>query len=436
MILDFPIVPGCLEIITNYELYLLPNGIYRTKRIVADNYLYPVYFLKEQDTYLVSTSVYSLIGYKKRFIRNPGFQTTFFFRPTFLTIDQEVMRARTEHRRSTLELTQAEEIVELAAKLIQDYVTEIEVRFPGYVHILLMGGKDSENIILTKRKERWVVLSGEPNAPLNEQFIETNSINVEKFVAAPNLHENALLRKEIIASDCFYDVNAFRYVERIYDLVREHNGKVVLWMGSSGETIFSYWGEFHRCNDYFAKYIFYVGMAMGIWHQLYKNLFNIPVLSPYQSPRFLDELFYRFDPYIVEQANSHRFAPYFLDRGDGRQVEYHGVDLRPEIGRILLGRPVIYPCENPGPSQSGRNRHLSIPIYISQLRCDGIPCQTKPIQSWVVGVKEKVWHAFDRYSSKNRGGVSKVLVPLRRKMSKVLPMLRIKRFDPAATEIK
>ena len=68
--------------------------------------------------------------------------------------------------------------MELGVRLIQEYVTEIEETYPGYVHILLMGGMDSENIILTERKERWIVVSGEPNTRLN--------VKLEKLISHQN----------------------------------------------------------------------------------------------------------------------------------------------------------------------------------------------------------------------------------------------------------
>lgn len=263
MLLNFKLQPGRYEKITNYELFLRPNGIYRAREIEADNYLYPMYYLRDGAEYLVSTSVYALIHAKQRFLRNPRFQSTYFFRPSFLTIDAEVMRARTTFRRSTLELRDPREIVELGARLIQEYVSEIEARYPGWVHILSMGGKDSENIILARRRERWIVLSGEPNAPLNKTFLDENGIDIHRFVPQTNDTDNSLLREEIIASDCMYDPAHFRWVRAIRDLVLEHGNKAVLWLGTAGDAILSP-TKYHRYRDYYDVHHLYVGMAMGI----------------------------------------------------------------------------------------------------------------------------------------------------------------------------
>lgn len=413
MILDFPVERRCYDFMTNYELFMLPNGVYRAKSVEADNYLYPMYYFMDGDDYIISTSVYGLIHYKKRFIRNPRFQATRFYRPTFLTIDQEIRRVRTTYRRSTLELTDKDSIVKLGARLIQDYITQIENRFPGWVHILLMGGRDSENIILAKRTERWVILSGEPNALSNKEFIKDNGIKIERFIALSNETDNTFLLEEVMASDCMYDIAHFRWVRQIYDLVKEYDKKALIWIGTDGDGIFKR-NINHRDKDYYAVHDLHLGTAMGVWHQMLKNLLNILVISPYQSPTFLNELFYRFDPYFVDSAG----------------------DVRPEIGEILFGEKVKYPLKNPTPAPWRRNRAISIPTYIKQLKRDGIPCSTNAMRSWFIGSKEKVWYFIDKNSAKRRSRLSRILYPLRRKLSKFIPSLRIKRYDITSVEIR
>lgn len=412
LFLPFNLTPKPIERLTNYELSLLPNGLYRSRQIVADNYLYPMYALKEESHFIVSTSVYALIHYKRRFVRNPKFQTTHFYRPSFLTIDEEINRVRTIHRRSTCELTNPERIIALGVDILQDYVTKIEQRFPDHVHILLMGGKDSENIILAKRQARWIVLSGAPNALLNQRFIEDNRIPIANFVSVTNETDDSTLLLEILASDCFFDVAHFRWTRAIRDLVQAHNGRAVIWMGSSGDGTFSK-NNNHRDVDYYAVHDLHVGMAMGVWHQMLKNFLNVPVVSPYQSPDFLDKLFYRFDPYFVLQAG----------------------DVRAAMGERLLGRPVSYPQINPCPATWSRNRKRSIPIYTQQLKEDGMPCENRTIESWMCDKQEQTFCLLDAYSSKRRGSLSKILVPLRTRLSTCFPALGNRRHNISAREI-
>ena len=179
-------------IITNHDFYLKPRGIYRLKKIICDNYLYPVYFTEINKITYYSTSVCSLIFKRKVFERNANFQTTDFFRPTFQTIDKNVYRVRTIDRTSSKTLNDPNVIISKSAIIFQNYISEIENKFKDYKHLLLMGGKDSQNYLLANRSAKWIVLSGEPNAILNKKFIEENKIkNVEEFITLKDEPDNS-----------------------------------------------------------------------------------------------------------------------------------------------------------------------------------------------------------------------------------------------------
>jgi len=187
----------------------------------------------------------------------------------------------------------------------------------------------------------------------------------------------------------------------------------VIWMGTSGDGVFSR-NNNHRDRDYYAVHDLHVGMAMGISHQVTKNLLDIPVVSPYQSPLMLQELFYRFDPYFVDQAG----------------------DVRAQIGEILFGRPVKYPDTNPGPDPWKRNRRTSLQIYINALKKDGIPCDERSFPSAVVALKERMQTFLNYHSLKRRTLLSRVLFPVRKLLSRWFPALRNKRHEIVATEIR
>jgi len=153
---------------------------------------------------------------------------------------------------------------------------------------------------------------------------------------------------------------------------------------------------------------------MGINHQIFKNLLNIPAVSPYQSPQFLDELFYRYDPYYVVKSG----------------------DIRKKMGEMLFGKPVIYPESNPEPRASLRNRKIMIPTYLDFLEKDGIRCENHVVKTTITSVKENIHLFFRNHSIKRRTPLSKLLYPIRIMLSRVFPSMRNRRFDIAATEIK
>ena len=363
----------------NYDLFLMPNGVYEANTVSASNYLYPMYAWRDVDSFRVSTSVYELILRKSSFQRNPKFQTVNFFSPTYLTIDREIFRVRTTYRRSTRALTDPHEITCLAATLVQNYISEIEAQFPSATHILLMGGKDSQNIILANRSRPWVVVSGEPNARLNAEFLEKNEIEVSEFFSLSDEPDNLSLSEELMASDCFYSLSEIRYISFLKKLVNGLCGDVIIWLGTSGDSLFCRNAN-HRDKDYFAVHELHVGMAMGIHHQILKNMLDVPVLSPYQSPQMLDELFYRFDPYFVDGAG----------------------DIRDAIGEKLKGKEIHYPSINPGPGSWKRDRRYSISAYTLILKTAGVRTERHILLSGLYKASRFVRWLVEEHSAKRR----------------------------------
>ena len=51
---DFELSNKVFDVIDNYDLFLMPNKIYITKKIECNNYLYPLYFFYSKNLYYVS----------------------------------------------------------------------------------------------------------------------------------------------------------------------------------------------------------------------------------------------------------------------------------------------------------------------------------------------------------------------------------------------
>ena len=224
--------------------------------------------------------------------------------------------------------------------MIQKYVTEIENQFPDNINLLFMGGKDSQNIILTNRAKKWIVLSSAPMDTLNKEFIKKNEILIEDFISLNDLTNNNFLYDEIIASDCTIDISHLRWVDDINKLFTKYKSKITIWFGTNGDGVFTY-NNNSRDIDHYAVCDLHCGQFIGTQHQTYKNLFNVPVLSPYQSPELLDKLFYKYDLYC-------------LNRNE---------DLRVKIGNLLFKKNVIYPANNFTPEPYLRKKLNKINIY-------------------------------------------------------------------------
>ena len=88
---SFQLINKNFEVIDNYDLFLLPNGIYKTKNICLKLSLSNL-LLQIKKKLLCKYFSFSLINFKKTFIRDHKFHTTNFYRPTYRTIDIEIKR--------------------------------------------------------------------------------------------------------------------------------------------------------------------------------------------------------------------------------------------------------------------------------------------------------------------------------------------------------
>jgi hypothetical protein len=215
--------------------------------------------------------------------------------------------------------------------------------------------------------------------------------------------------EEIVASDCFFDVAHFRYIAKIKQIVDQYQGRAIIWYGSSGDGCFTR-NTNHDFDDYYEVHDLHVGMAMGIWHQLGVNLFNCPTLSPYQSPDFLEKLFYKYNPYYVDKYNG---------------------DLRVMIGEKLHKDVVIYPDRNPEPEphySTDRARSRSVQKYIKNLASNNISVKRNRVTSVAIYLSEKIVLFVNNNSLKRRTKLSFILFPIRRFLSIYVPFINMKRY--------
>lgn len=403
---DFPLIEKFYDKLSNYDFYEMPNGIYRCKELICDNYLYPVYHLERDGEDYYSTSAHALIRFNKKFERNVNFQNGDFIQPTYRTADVEVKRVRSKRREFKKLISDKDELAKLAANLMQKYTTEMEEKFSDYHHVLLMGGKDSQNILLCERKTTWSVVTSEPNCDDNQFFIDANKIPNVDYIKIDNNTDNTYLEEEIISTDCFYDPAHFRYVPTIKKLWEKHDGKIVLWMGTGGDGILAK-AACIDFDDLFDFWALHVGVAMGVLHQLYKNLFDIPCLSHYQSPEFLDEYFYKYDPEFVRS----------------------GLDIRPKVGELMYGKKINYPSSNHTPGPWGRDRKKVFSVYINNLEKKGVNVKRHSLKNFLYELNSWIFYLANKHSSKKRTKVSKVLYPLRKVLAGYFRFFKIKRYS-------
>lgn len=364
--------------------------------------IYPVYYVRQNDHVLVSTSVTELIFELGDFRRNNSFNPPEFLESTpigdklelflpsrvrenvpssfaswlrtvgFLsstywyenpqTVDQrieilqpfeEVTSHGTEQTFDpTYSLSHPEKFVNRSVDYITDFVNDIERRFPDHEHIIRMGGKDSQLIALVpKISENWSVFSAEPNYQLVNQFIQENGISVNQLYHHDNQNEESRdeFCQKIICSDLRSDPRHLRWYPTLQKIVDEHDGDVIFWCGTEGDTIYSYHVDFSSVSkeEYFDLHFERAANWQAITHQVTKNYTGAPAISPYHSPSIWEDLYQHYDPRMISK----------------------GDDLRPQLGEQLYGGDVWWPDRNPSPNPYSYDWTSKVePMYVEYIK--------------------------------------------------------------------
>jgi hypothetical protein len=229
------------------------------------------------------------------------------------------------------DLRDAGEILEHGATLFQEFISQVEERFPERHHLVLVGGKDSQAILLAPKKnpERWHVFSAEPNFPLVRQWLEWNDIPIGRLYRHDNENEETRedWERKIVASDLYSDPRHLRWLPSLARIGNEFDQPLILWAGTAGDAVFSRHPAFHGegWERWFRVHMTRVASWQGNSHQTCANFLGVPVLSPYHAPQLWSEVLFRHDPDAIQG------------------------DLRADFGRRLFGREVRWLDDNPSP---------------------------------------------------------------------------------------
>lgn len=253
-------------------------------------------------------------------------------------IDDDIVRAKLED----------------LAESIERGVRNFEERFRDAHHFIMVGGKDSLNLLLLPWQCPVTAISADPNYPLVKKFIEENRldmkvIRLEDSAPRPDL--------EMLHNFGRLDLEHVRWLTHLQQFVDSHPCPV-FWSGLVMDIVLKqdwrrivrrHTGPFTRPVQSLARNkagnsrLLPLGpgyrlrlaneistrcaLTQGSWASTCQSLFDCHVLSPYHLPEVLP-------------AMSH-WDILGVDR-----------DWRPDLGAIWLGRPVIYPSSNPSPPNS------------------------------------------------------------------------------------
>ena len=230
------------------------------------------------------------------------------------------------------------EIVERSARHVAQFVRDVESRFPRHQQVVLTGGKDSQLIWLAPKADasRWHVLSAEPNRPIVAAWMERNGVWPGRVFGHDNRNDESAedLERKIVCGDLMSDATHIRWMPAMARIHAELGGACLFWGGTMSGPAHVFAGAHRRLDGtdrdaFFRSHFERTASWQGNYHQVFVNFTGSPYLSPYHSREIWDDVFRHLDPAAVTKET----------------------DLRDRIGERLLGRPVGWPAESPGPAR-------------------------------------------------------------------------------------
>ncbi|MCB9897821.1 MAG: hypothetical protein H6825_07445 [Planctomycetes bacterium] len=371
--------------LTENELWSPGAPLFWTaERVGEPPHFYPVY--RCGTTY--SWSILALVVRKGSLVLNdeaaraaeaPGFR----FFPSVATIDREIERVgSTIETESDPDITDPEHYAAEIAAAVRDDVAELGSR-ADVRPFVLVGGRDSMNLLLLPWRERVTALSASPNFALVRRFVQENDLDVE-VEELTDPEDPRVLDREILENTCRADLEHYRWGARLREIAIASERPVVFWKGQMADAFMTpYWKKYAidpgRLTDFVTK-------AWARTDFLLPGIVQRAVARRILLPRFRDTVWLRganwqgFHMTVIRGTSG--ALPLSAYHGPRMQRVFARVDLtraaqrdiRPRVGELLLGRPVRYPAENPGPPPSAFRRGLGRPgPFLERIRRAGIP---------------------------------------------------------------
>ena len=262
----------------------------------------------------------------------------------------------TDTFRPDFALRDAEELSERVATHLTRFIREMEERYPGHNHVMMVGGMDSQILALVpkRRPERWHVFSAAPNRALVWQWMGWNNVQAKRVLGHDNRNEETVqdTERKIVCSDLYSDPRHMRWLPALRRIAESFDRRCFFWSGSAADAL-HVGRPFHRRylrgdpRGFFDIHLTRVPCLVGNYHQVVKNFTGCPLLCPYQTSEIWRDVYSHHGPGVIP-----------VD-----------VDLRPRIGERLAGRPIRWLDRNPGPKPYRYTQRFNArEIYLRHLR--------------------------------------------------------------------
>ena len=352
-------------------------------RVAEPPHFYPVY--RHGATY--SWSVLALIVRKGHLTPNPRAVRAAQARDhryfaSVETIDREIERVGGPVSLAPeLDIREPGQYADAVVAALRADVADLEAQ-ADTTPFVLTGGRDSLNLLLLPWSKRVTALSARPNFPLDEQFVRDNDLDV-RVRELTDPEDAAVLDRELLENTCRADLQHYRWGASLREIALESEGRAVFWKGQLGDvTMTPFWKKYAVDASGFRDFVRKVYARADF---LVPAVLERAIARRVIVPRLLSSLWLR--------GANWQGAHMTVIRGTSGALvasAYHGPrmlrvlaridlvraaqrDVRPMIGERLLGRPVRYPTENPGPLPSAFRRGLASPErFIERLQRAGV----------------------------------------------------------------
>lgn len=355
--------------------------IWKTKNFVGVPHFYPVY--RYEDMY--SHSLLALIVKKRRLVLDervlsladqPGFTCVMANQ----ILDKEVTRVGQAHE-CGFSITDPNIYAQRIVNALKEDVATIELANPGYANVVLCGGSDSLNLLLLPWKNETIALSAEPNYQYVKTFIEENDLNIKVMRLDDELDPEEL-NDEILECCCRVDLGHWRWGAALRRIAKDMDKKLVYWKGQAGDLYMS---------TTWMAYMHPIKPTERLLRRVYRKA---NAYIPDSMARLIGR---SLQPSVIRASWNRTASFQGAHMGFIREIAdcltvsaYHGPavmkvweeadlasvarkDMRPKVGKLLLGRDVIYPQKNPGPAPSTIRTGLSNPNkFIDLIKLIGI----------------------------------------------------------------
>lgn len=304
-----------------------------------------------------------------------------------MTIDKDITRIGKAHEYEYSIVNEQEYCEKIAAALVED-VNHIETKNPNFTNVIMCGGKDSLNLLLLPWKNPVLAISAEPNYNLVVQFVKQNNLNV-KVEKLEDKYDEEGLQDEVLEACCRVDLSHWRWGIHLKEIISGLSNKAIIWKGQLGDVYMS---------PTWKSYIYPPKEPILFLCRVYKKL------SPFLPDILRRKIGKMIQPSVIRTTWDKSASTQGCHVGFIRALSdclvlsaYHGPnvmsvfskaelgavaqrDIRPYIGKILLGKDVIYPTDNPAPEVSlfRENKHRP-KLFLESLKAIGIKIENRSL---------------------------------------------------------